>query len=67
MKYAVTVVETLCRTVLVEAENENDAELFVKRAYERDEFELDASDWIDADITDVREADEYDWNLQEVC
>lgn len=67
MKYAVTVVETLCRTVTVEADNESDAELFVKRAYERDEFELDASDWIDADITDVREADEYDWNLQEVC
>lgn len=66
MKYAVVIVETLCRTVTVEADNENDAMLFVKRAYDQDEIELDARDWIGAEITDVRKADEGDWNLQEV-
>lgn len=66
MKYAVTVVETLCRTVTVEADNEDDALDIVERAYYNDEIELDSSYYLDSDF-EVREADEYDVYLLEVC
>lgn len=50
MKYLVTVVETLEKTVEVEADNAIDAEEIVKDMYHKDDFELDYSNLVSTEF-----------------
>lgn len=45
-KFSVEVTETLQRTVIVEAENANDAEILAKKAYRNQDIVLDHNDFI---------------------
>lgn len=50
-KYEVTIIETLQRTVFVEAESALEAEEIVKGKIAREEIVLDADDFIDRDYS----------------
>lgn len=60
MKYAVRITETLVRTVVVEAENEQDAEDKVHNAYDDGQIVLDYSDFEECEIESLREATNFD-------
>lgn len=58
-KFAVTVTETLCKTLIVEASDFDAACGKIERAYMMGEIVLDAEDFFDTEIT----AEHYDeWN-----
>lgn len=45
-RFTCTVTETLCRKIIVEAENREDAEGTIRDAYQKEEIILDASDHV---------------------
>ena len=50
MKYHISIEETLCRIVEVEAENEYDAIDMVQTMYDNEEIVLDADDFLGCNI-----------------
>lgn len=53
-KYRVTIVETLTKTVEVEAENEREAEDVVKQRYWNSEYVLTADDYFDTEFCEAK-------------
>ena len=51
MKYRIEVTEVLSRIVETEAENEDDAVEIVRQMYRNCEFVLDASDYVETEIS----------------
>lgn len=60
MKYLVRVTETLLHTIIVEAENEQDAEDKVNQAYDDGQVVLDYDDFNEYEIKVLREATNFD-------
>lgn len=50
MKYEVTITETLQRTIIVEADNQSEAEEIVEKRWINVEYVLNASDFVDVDF-----------------
>ena len=63
MKYIVRVTETLVRTVIVDAENEQDAEDKVYNAYDDAQIVLDYKDFEEYEIETLRKATDFDNSL----
>ena len=66
MKYVVRITETLVRTVIVDAENEQDAEDKAHSAYDDEQIVLDYSDFEECEIESLREATDFDNSLYDV-
>ena len=62
MKYVVEVTETLVKHVIVEADNQGEAEIIANDAYNEDEFIVGPEDYMDTEFKCLREADEDDLN-----
>lgn len=60
MKYIVRITETLVRTVIVDAENEQDAEDKVYNAYDDAQIVLDYKDFEEYEIETLRKATDFD-------
>lgn len=60
MKYRVRVTETLSHTVIVEANNMQDAEIKVNKAYDDGQIVLDYDDFDEYNIEAIREATDSD-------
>lgn len=63
MKYIVRITETLVRTVIVDAENEQDAEDKVYNAYDDAQIVLDYKDFEEYEIETLRKATDFDNSL----
>lgn len=63
MKYVVRITETLVRTVIVDAENEQDAEDKVYNAYDDAQIVLDYKDFEEYEIETLRKATDFDNSL----
>jgi hypothetical protein len=55
MKYKVEIKETLARIIEIEAENEDEAYMKVKEQYKKCEIVLTAEDFIDVEISVLKE------------
>lgn len=71
MKYLIEVTETLQRTILVEAETNDEAIEKVESAYRSENIVLDSSDFIDKSINSIGMIDEGEdcsgyWKLDEL-
>lgn len=66
MKYIVRITETLVRTVIVDAENEQDAEDKVYNAYDDAQIVLDYKDFEEYEIETLRKATDFDNSLYDV-
>lgn len=53
MIYKVIIQETLCKEVEIEAENETDAEMSVRRKYRNEEIILDHENWVEVEIVTI--------------
>ena len=60
MKYLVRITETSSRTVIVEADNMQDAERKVNNAYYDEKIVLDYDDFDEYEIEAIREANDFD-------
>lgn len=66
MKYLVRITETSSRTVIVEADNMQDAERKVNNAYYDEKIVLDYDDFDEYEIETIREATNNDKMLYDV-
>ena len=66
MKYLVRITETSSRTVIVEADNMQDAERKVNNAYYDEKIVLDYDDFDEYEIKTIREAANNDKMLYDV-
>ena len=66
MKYLVRITETSSRTVIVEADNMQDAERKVNNAYYDEKIVLDYDDFDEYEIETIREAANNDEMLYDV-
>lgn len=66
MKYLVRITETSSRTVIVEADNMQDAERKVNNAYYDEKIVLDYDDFDEYEIKTIREAANNDEMLYDV-